>query len=142
MSAGEYVVIEVFTPYDGGVPGTWTDGRFLDYSRCTARQAQTFLPGKPEGKFRARHWIGGESLNASQLRRMASDELNHFAEHAPGEGDFWNVTVEYETNEGSVTLRTSVDTWSGPAWDRLLRAISGGKAAEYGWVVKGFRLGN
>lgn len=137
MSQGEFVVIEVWTAYTNH-----TDGRWLDYSRCTARQAQTFLSDKADSgkQFRAKHWYGSGELNESQLRRMASDELGSFAECAPGgEDDFWNVTVEFDSVEGTFALRTSVDRWSGKPWERLVNRISE-KVRGEGWTVKSVRL--
>lgn len=144
MSQGEFVVIQVLTAYDmpaGEVNTTGFYDRWLDYSRCTARQAQTFLSDKAgSGKWRAKHWCGGEQLYASQLARMASDELGSFAEYAPGgEDDFWNVTIELDSAEGTFVLRTSVDAWSGKPWDRLVNKISE-KVKGEGWTVKSVRL--
>lgn len=74
MSANEFVVVQVWTAYaltDGN------DGRWLDYSRGTAGQAQLLLCSPPKSErtgkrmtLRARHWITGEELNAAQLERM------------------------------------------------------------------------
>lgn len=72
MSTNEFVVIQVWTRYDGA-----TDGRWLDYSRCTAAQAQSVLCSPPRAErtgkpmtLRAKHWITGGELSASQLERM------------------------------------------------------------------------
>lgn len=67
MSALEFVVIQVWSRYQGS-----TDGRWLDYSRCTASQAQTYISSHmaETGKWRCKHWITGEELSAPQLERM------------------------------------------------------------------------
>lgn len=61
MSANEFVVIQVWTRYEGS-----TDGRWLDYSRCTAAEALRYMTSKQ----RAKHWISGDELTVSQLERM------------------------------------------------------------------------
>lgn len=140
----EFVVVQVWTAYaltDG------KDGRWLDYSRCTASQAQSLLISPPRSErtgkrmaLRAKHWISGEELNSSQLARMASDEMSRFQDRAPGAGDFWNVTVDFETEPDRTRTRiTSVDAWTGKPWEQLVFDVSL-LAAEHGWTVRSLRL--
>ena len=71
MSAGEYVVIQVWSKSYDSAEASW-----LDYSRCTASQALSFLAdrNRPDTvhRYRAVHWIYSEIvLNDRQLREMA-----------------------------------------------------------------------
>lgn len=81
MTEHEYVVVQVWTPYEPASPGL--EGRWLDYSRTTAQEAMVRLPSMGE-RFRAKHWITGEVLSASQLATMA-EHPGWFADHAPKE---------------------------------------------------------
>jgi len=86
---GEFVVVQV--------KSAKTDDKWMDYSRCSARNAVEFLVSSfadSKGtEFRAKHWITGNLLNKAQLESMTV-EPGAFAEREPRE--WWRVTMTWE----------------------------------------------
>lgn len=134
MSAGEYVVVQVFTKYDGAEEGRW-----LDYCRTYPFEAMQFLA--QHTGYRAVHWIRKEVvLSTRQLKVMAEMVPPQWMERPPTDGDHWTVDVEWATAGGEARYQERfVDGWTGPGWQDLVNDLAR-EAAETGDRVESLKL--
>lgn len=84
MSTGEFVVIQVRLERVSADGARSASGLgWMDYSRCTPREARLFLSDKDAAKYRPVHWIDKTELSRSQMDAMISDTVGKYADKAP-----------------------------------------------------------
>lgn len=143
MSTNEFVVIQVWQAYVHGSNGVdiGFHGRWLDYSRCSAAEALSFLPGKPDGRFRPVHWIGKEAvLSERQLLIMARHSPSQWANAPAPDGDHWTVDVVWHDGPASERVQVRfVGAWTGEPWRDLIEDLAA-ESAESGETVVSLKL--